>query len=111
MPSTLTQEPDMTQISSAAASSAASFSASSSVSSAPSSAVSSAPASAASTSTPLQRPALPLGSFLPWRTLLLNIVAPLVVYHFATDYGFDETHALLLAAVFPFATLVLGAIR
>ena len=105
----------MTQISSAAASSAASFSASSSVSSAPSSAVSSAPSSAASsaasTSTPLQRPALPLGSFLPWRTLLLNIVAPLVVYHLATGYGFDQTHALLLAAIFPFATLVLGAIR
>jgi hypothetical protein len=60
----------------------------------------------------LQQPAAPrLGAFLPWRTLVLNVVAPLVVYQFASARGLDEINALLLAAAFPFATLVIGAIR
>jgi hypothetical protein len=42
---------------------------------------------------------------------VLNIVAPFVTYQFATGHGLNETHALLLAAVFPFVGIVSGAIR
>ncbi len=68
--------------------------------------------STAAAATTLQRPAAPrLSSILQWQTLVLNIVAPFVVYQFASGHGLDETHALLLAAVFPFAGIVVGAIR
>jgi len=52
-----------------------------------------------------------LGSILPWRTLVLNIVAPLVTYQLATSHGATETQALLLAAVFPLASIAFGAVR
>jgi hypothetical protein len=60
----------------------------------------------------LQPPVAPgFRGILPWRTLVLNIVAPLITYQLATSHGVDQTGALLLAAVFPFATIVIGAIR
>ncbi|HEY2595079.1 MAG TPA: VC0807 family protein, partial [Chloroflexota bacterium] len=48
---------------------------------------------------------------MPWRTLVLNVVAPLVIFQFATGHGLDQTQALLLAALFPFAGIVFGSIR
>jgi hypothetical protein len=60
----------------------------------------------------IQRPtSLSLGSILSWRTLVLNIVAPLVIYQLGTRNGLTETQALLLAAVFPLASIALGAMR
>ncbi len=59
-----------------------------------------------------QPPSSPgLGSILPWRTLLLNIVAPLAVYRLGTSHGLSQTQALLLAAVFPLASIAVGVVR